>query len=232
MGVEIKIPTIKGLTLKTKETYVEDDITITIDQSLFDQDYTIEDALIERTLTSYTNNRIKVIGERVFSVFPKLQSIEANNVESIGTYAFMNCTGLTKLNFPKVTTFGQTVFSGCSNLAVVKFESLTAITFDLLRGLSALRIAYIPNLESLKGAPFADCIALEALIITQPTKVATLSSTNAFVRSSIDLGTGFIYVPDELVEQYRQSTNWSDHATQIKGLSELPQEIREEIESC
>lgn len=36
MAVEIKVPTIDGLTLNTKNKYVEDDIVVTIDKSLFD----------------------------------------------------------------------------------------------------------------------------------------------------------------------------------------------------
>lgn len=45
--------------------------------------------------------------------------------------------------------------------------------------------------------------------------------TNAFTGTKIASGTGYVYVPDELVEEYKVATNWSTFANQIKPLSEL-----------
>jgi hypothetical protein len=61
------------------------------------------------------------------------------------------------------------------------------------------------------------------LIIRNSTTLATLGSTNAFSNTPIASGTGYIYVPDDLVDRYKQATNWSTYASQIKGISELPQ---------
>ena len=54
----------------------------------------------------------------------------------------------------------------------------------------------------------------------QTEKICTLSS-NVFANSSVASGTGFIYVPDDLVNSYKAHTNWSAYASQIKPLSEL-----------
>jgi hypothetical protein len=37
----------------------------------------------------------------------------------------------------------------------------------------------------------------------------------------------YIYVPDDMVDTLKEATNWSVYADQIKGLSELPQTIKE-----
>ena len=227
--MEVKLVNKNGGRLPLAKTYCEEDIVVTIDESLFDQDYTIEDALITRTLTSYTNNRVKEVGERAFQGFISLKSVEFNNVENIATYAFYSCSGLTELNFPKATTIVGNAFTGCSSVMIAKFESLTEIKTDILRSLAAMRVAYIPLVKSIAGAPFADCTGLEAIIITQTDTVASLASTNAFVRSGIANGTGYVYVPDALVDQYKSATNWSTFATQIKGLNELPFDVKEEL---
>ena len=214
--MEIKIENKVGVTLLTKNKYCDENISVKLDKNLFNQDYTIEDALVTRTLTHYTNNRVVSVGERAFQGFTSLKSVEFNNVENIATYAFYSCTGLTELNFPKATTIVGNAFTGCTSVVTAKFEGLKAIITDIVRGLTTLRTVYIPNVESISGAPFADCTGIEAIIITQSNVVAKLGATNVFVRSSIANGTGFVYVPDTLVEQYKSATNWSTFASQIK----------------
>lgn len=193
------------------------------------QDYSTEDSLITRDITHYANNRVKTIGERAMSHFRTLISCEFLNVETIKTYGFYGCGNLLELNFPKATAIEANAFTDCKAATICRLNSLKAITSEIVRSLTAMRIVYIPLVESIVGAPFADCTGLEAVIITQTNKVATLAATNAFVRSSIANGTGYVYIPDDLVNSYKTATNWSTFAAQIKGLSELPQEIREEL---
>jgi hypothetical protein len=52
-----------------------------------------------------------------------------------------------------------------------------------------------------------------------------LGNVNVFSSSAIANGTGFVYVPDNLVEKYKTATNWSTYASQIKPMSELPEEV-------
>ncbi len=210
----------EGLTIYTKDKYLEEDIKVLPDESVFNQDYTMEDSLITRELTHYTNNRVKVIGTRALSHFSTLTSCEFENVETIKSYGFYFCSSLLELNFPKATTIELNAFSDCKAATIARFNSLKKIITDVFRSLTALKIVYIPNVESISGAPFADCTGLEAVVITQTNTVATLATTNVFVRSGIANGTGFIYVPDNLVESYKSATNWSTYASQIKPLSE------------
>lgn len=227
--MEIKIKNKDGVMLPLAETYCEENIVVTVDESLFDQDYTTEDALITREMTHYANNRVKVIGTRALSHFTTLTSCEFKNVETIKSYGFYYCSSLLELNFPKVTTIELNAFSDCKAATIARFNSLKKIITDVVRSLTTMKIVYIPNIESISGAPFADCTGLEAIVITQTNTIATLATTNVFVRSGIANGTGFVYVPDNLVESYKSATNWSSFATQIKGLSELPNDIKEEL---
>ena len=59
---------------------------------------------------------------------------------------------------------------------------------------------------------------LKSLILRNPNAVCTLSNKNAFNNSSILNGTGYIYVPSALIEQYKVATNWSTYASQFRAL--------------
>ena len=52
---------------------------------------TQEDRLITRTLTSYSNDRITKVGERIFYRCKNLVNVSLPNVTSIDNYAFSEC---------------------------------------------------------------------------------------------------------------------------------------------
>lgn len=57
------------------------------------------------------------------------------------------------------------------------------------------------------------------LIINKP-YVFPLNS-NDLTGTTIEKATGYVYVPDDMVDTYKSATNWSTYASQIKGMSEL-----------
>lgn len=74
---------------------------------------------------------------------------------------------------------------------------------------------------------FGATSSIEAIVIDSPS-LFQLTSTNTFSNSSVkNGGTGFVYVPDNLVDEYKTATNWVLVADQIKPLSELPQEVKD-----
>lgn len=66
---------------------------------------------------------------------------------------------------------------------------------------------------------FADT-SIEKLVI-QAEKVITNGHNTAFSNTPIASGTGYIYVPDDLVDDYKAATNWNQYANQIKSISEM-----------
>ncbi len=83
------------------------------------------------------------------------------------------------------------------------------------------------SVESIASGAFCNDYALDTLIIRTP-KVCVLPNVsmmtnNAYVfwRTPIEEGTGFIYVPDDLVDSYKTATNWWFVRDQIKPISEL-----------
>lgn len=68
---------------------------------------------------------------------------------------------------------------------------------------------------------FTECGALSTLILRSDT-VCTLTATNAFNSTPIASGTGYIYVPSALVDEYKAATNWSTYADQFRAIEDYP----------
>lgn len=161
------------------------------------KDTSVEDSIVTRTITSYTNDRIKVIGGHAFRG-AGLTSLNCPNVTSIEAYGLDSCSSLVDVNLPKVTSLKNYAMQGCKALARLEF----------------------PEKITTQGAVWNNCSSLTTLILRGNT-MSGLGNKNCFTNTPIASGTGYIYVPDDLVDAYKANTNWSTYASQIKGLSEL-----------
>lgn len=119
---------------------------------------------------------------------------EASGVRS---FCFYNYTGLQTVNLQNATTIGERAFGGCSNLEEVVLGAVTSITY----------------------LAFSYCTKLTDLVLDVDA-VPTLVAVSAFQNTPISDGTGSIWITDELVEELKGSTNWSNFASIIKPLSE------------
>ena len=138
----------------------------------------------------------------VNSIIDKTISGEYVNdaVTEVGSYA-LAYSGVESVAFPNATKINQGAFQNCTSLKRAEFTNLGSST-------------------GIYANVFKNCSGLETVII-RGTVVGRLAGANAFDGSSIASKTGFIYVPDNLVDSYKTATNWSTHASQIKSLSEL-----------
>lgn len=156
--------------------------------------------LVEGTLTELVDDTITVVGSDVFYGNKNIQSVSLPNCVTLKKLAFDNCTKLTSVYLPKCATVGESAFYGCQTLERIDLPSVTSIS----------------------AKAFYSCLALATLII-RTNQVVPAGATSLFEGAPIKKGTGFIYVPDNLVEDYKAATTWSTYANQIKGLSELPE---------
>lgn len=72
---------------------------------------------------------------------------------------------------------------------------------------------------SIGDVAFESCSVLKSLLL-RGNNVCTLSNKNAFNSTPIASGTGYIYVPSALIEQYKAATNWSTYAAQFRALED------------
>ncbi len=86
----------------------------------------------------------------------------------------------------------------------------------------------LESVEIIEKSAFMNDYVLDTLIIRTP-KVCelpnnlTMHQNNGYIfwNTPIENGTGFIYVPDDLVNKYKSHTNWCLFSDQIKPISEL-----------
>ena len=169
-----------------------------------------------------------------------------NNLTSIGHFAFNSCTNLALTELPSgITSIGEDAFNSCTNLALTKLpNNLTSIgnfAFQWCRNLaltelpsgitsigirvfqdciSLIEMFCLGNITSIGNYAFYKCTNLSIFALPNITRVPTLGS-DVFTNTPIANGTGYIYVPDDLVESFKSATNWSIYADQIKAISEM-----------
>lgn len=154
------------------------------------------------TLTEYRSEEITTLRQYAFSRNPSLVNVELPNWEKEGGYAFQECKGLKRLVFPSLTVSPEACFFNCTGLEYVD----------------------LPVIAYWGSNTFKNCSSL-ATVIMRKAALTTLGSTNVFVGTLIESGTGYVYVPDSLVNSYKTAANWSTYANQIKPISELPSTV-------
>lgn len=225
MSVEIKIPTIDGLTLTTKDSYIEDDIAITIDIPRYDGtvigEFTNElEDFITGVMKEYSNENFTELESYAFTGC-KQEKLSFPNVTIAKDGCFAYCSNLKELNVPNLVTLskvGQSTphFHSCTSLEYIYFPKLTITPSQCFISCTNLKTAIFDSITTLGGYTFQSCKNLKTIVIRQNEQVCTLGA-NTFNGYTF---TGTIYVPDALVEDYKSATNWSVYAEQIKPLSE------------
>lgn len=178
------------------------------------------EAIPHNTISGKVELRGNSIKAGTFWNATKITAVDAPNATSIGDYAFRGCSALKEINAPNAMSLGDRSISICQNITRVEFPELTEVPGYAFYGDYALTYADFPKVGSIGANAFYRC-ALKTLILRKADAIVTLAATSAFTGSGIANGTGFVYVPDDLVEQYKVATNWSTYASQIKPLSEL-----------
>lgn len=134
-----------------------------------------------------------------------LENFNTSNVTNFNAM-FNNCTSLPTLDLSgfdtsKVTDFSW-MFFNCARL-----EEIDLSSFDTSSATTTQEMLW-------------NCPKLVKVIINR-NEVFKMTNVNMLQVTPIENGTGYVYVPDNMVEAYKSATNWSTYADQIKPLSEL-----------
>lgn len=200
------------------------------------------DSFITREISGvYTNDRITKVGLYGLGGCKNLTSINLPNVVTVGDSGFYNCKLLKNVFLPKLTTLGRNGFNStglesinlplCTKLGVASFSQtnkLVVATLPLVTSLEGSCFSYssvqkidTSSVISIGAYAFGGAQQLDTLILRNSSVCTLANSTNTFTNTKIAAGTGYIYVPDNLVDSYKTATNWVTFANQIKPISEL-----------
>ena len=166
------------------------------------------------TLTKWKNGVITDIPSDAFKGYTQLLEIDCPEVTSIGSLAFDGCTGLTAqgIKLPKLKNIASQAFGSCtgitSELQLNGIKELNGATFYNCTNVPEITLINMQETIKIGGSAFYGCASLVSVYISCAT-VPTLEGAYAFMGTPIDSGTGFIYVPDGLYEDFSHATNWS-----------------------
>ena len=139
---------------------------------------------------------------------------------NVGSSAFNACSDLVSANFPLATKIENNAFGNCKKLVSVYIPLVEVFGGSVFKGDTSLEAVESPAVNTIWEQAFSGCTALKTVVL-RLNRVCALKQADAFDNTPIANGTGFVYVPDNLVEQYKTADNWSTYASQIKPISEL-----------
>ena len=202
-----------GNTIEGTDFYDEQITTIGI--QLFRENTKIKNV----TMTKLT----KITSANVFNK-SSVESVSLPLCTTMGSTAFQGCASLTDVRLPSLTSLGYAPFQNTTNLKKVVFQSVTQTTSSDIFKNSGVEVVDFHTLTQLGYGGLQNATNLKTLIIRTPT-VCKSTQANPLAGTPIASGSGFIYVPDNLVEDYKIETNMTVYANQYKPLSELPEEV-------
>ena len=126
---------------------------------------------------------------------------------------------ITEYSNDRVTTIRPYAFYAVKQFTTAKFQNVTSIGTAAFGYCSILTTVDLPNVTRLGSYSFNNCLKLTKLILRKNT-VCTLSNTNPLTNTPIASGTGYIYVPSALIDEYKAATNWVTYAAQFRALED------------
>lgn len=174
-------------------------------------------------VTNYTTAIVDVDESKKMIEFINNETEEIFNfdITSVHNYGFAYKTSLKTINLPSCTTLGTRAFLQCTGVTSIHLpEARTLATYAFGNMTSLPSINLYGNVR-IYANMFDGCSSLTKVVLNNTSSVCVLANVNAFNNTPIANGTGYIYVPDSLIDSYKTATNWSTYASQFKGTSEL-----------
>ena len=182
-----------------------------------------------KTFDNYTNDRITKINGTAFQSLRVVELNLPNLTQVFDQYAFGNNTYLKTIILPKLQVGTNSMFAN-SSIRDIQIPELLAIRNNMFRNtniqkLDLPKVSQISGVNFASASPFYVCNKLDTLIlrnqelITAPIDALTGLFNNATLMKN---GSGYIYVPQALIEDYKTATNWSSMANQFRAIEDYP----------
>lgn len=190
----------------------------------------------DSVLVAFMNgDTTELVSDKITHLNPNLSDgvtvVDLPECTTTATAVFSGNGSLREIVLPKLLYTTVQWVLRCSNLTKIDIPACTSIDNYGFYGCSKLERLDLPSVTRFSGQRwFNDCKLLTKLILRAPS-VATLASSDTGFSSTpiapsgstsgVAYGTGYIYVPDDLVDSYKVATNWAAYADRFRPLSEL-----------
>ena len=188
---------------------------------------TLTDSIIMRTVTEVIDQHINTISDYAFYGCTALKTVIGTNVTSLRSDCFSGCTALETVSFPLLKTMDGG-FENCTALKNVDLPAVKNIRKQYaFRKCTALEKIDLPVCTHIGvGSNYACCAfqycsSLVTVILRSET-MCELDDRSIFSDTPISKGTGYIYVPQALIESYQAHEKWSYYADQFRAIEDYP----------
>ena len=198
--------------------------------------------IINKQVAECVAEDVTTIPDYAFYKFTGLKKLRIPNVVTVGTSAFDSCANIDQIDLPKCTKINNRSFASCGSATIVSLPLITdlpqgglygvgvkTVSIPLVKTLGSQGLRYSKQLERLDFLQLSSITALSldntnlSVLIVRTGSVCSLANTNAFTNTPIAKGTGYVYVPRNLVDSYKSATNWSSYANQIRAIEDYPE---------
>lgn len=164
------------------------------------------------------DNRFTNIGESCF-LSSNIQTLDWSTNMPIPIGCFSDCRNLFDVNISYgVTKIGEAAFSVTKSLSKIKCPDGITIFDYRSFSQSGLSLSIFGDGIISLYRPFYLCGSLKTAII-ETVSVPTMKDSLGFDNTPVASGNGYIYVPSESVDDYKNATNWNEYAAQIKPIN-------------
>lgn len=147
-----------------------------------------------------------------------------SGVTSIGSNAFQNCESIPSIECDgTITSFSSSSFLGSTDhpmqLASASFPNMAVSSLGTAFGSTTaanacklLAFADMGKTKTIAGNAFANCYALQTLVLRRTDAICTLANVSALLNTPMrgyNSLTGTVYVPSALIASYQRASNWS-----------------------
>lgn len=174
---------------------------------------TKEDAIINKSVSTYTNNRVTAIGDYAFYRCDFLKEASFPKAAIIAQYAFAYDEMLTNIEIPLVTSIGAYAFYFCSELVNINnMLSVTEINEHAFDYCELLKSINGPLVETIVGPSFIGS-GLESVVLPKLTIVQQETFAHTYDLKEADLSNiraihaGAFYCCYDLVKIFISQTN-------------------------
>ena len=190
-------------------------------------DDALTDSVIMRTVTEVIDQHINTISDYAFYGCTALKTVIGANVTGIRSDCFTGCTALETVSFP-VLKIMDGYFRNCTALKNVDLPQLKDIrrqyAFEKCTALERIDLPVCTHIgvgTSYACCAFHNCSSLTTAILRSET-MCELDDRSVFSDTPIAKGTGYIYVPQALIESYQAHEKWSTYADQFRAIEDYP----------
>ena len=146
-----------------------------------------EAAIIDRSITEYSNGSVETIGDYAFSHCNALTTVDLPAAASIGNSAFSYCGKLTTVDLTAATSIGDYAFSYCGKLTTVDIPAATSIGVYTFYYCYSIETVVLPAATLIGSQCFSSCDKLTTVDLPAATSIDSYAFGYCSSLTTVDL---------------------------------------------